>query len=153
MVSRRKTREYLLQILYARATHQADFERDIFDDVFFEDADMTLIDQNFIHHLEKGILANERTLLDTIAALAPKFELETMPVIHILILVIALAEMSGYAEEEIPDTVSTNEAVELAKRFSDDQGKGFINGALATYLKDKEKIMLAKKTGTYNIFS
>jgi transcription termination factor NusB len=46
-----------------------------------------------------------------------------------------------------------NEAIELAKRFSDDQGKGFINGALSTFLKEKEAIILAAKEGEYRVFS
>jgi transcription termination factor NusB len=45
-----------------------------------------------------------------------------------------------------------NEAIELAKRFSDDQGKGFINGALSTFLKDRDKIMADAKEGTFKVF-
>jgi transcription termination factor NusB len=36
--------------------------------------------------------------------------------------------------------VSINEALELAKRFSDDQGRMFINGALSTFLKKKDTL-------------
>jgi transcription termination factor NusB len=45
-----------------------------------------------------------------------------------------------------------NEAIELAKRFSDDQGKGFINGALSTFLKDRDKAMTDAKEGTFKVF-
>ncbi len=152
MMSRRKTREYLLQLLYARATQHDTFDRDIFDVEFFEEEDFALTDPVYVKNLDEGVLAHERELLDITAALAPKFELESMPVIHIIIIMIALAEMLGYAGEEIPESVSANEAVELAKRFSDSQGKNFINGTLATFLKDRPKLLLAKKEGTYKIF-
>lgn len=79
--------------------------------------------------------------------------METMPTIHILILMIALTEMLYARAEDIPTSVSTNEAIELAKRFTDDQGKVFVNGALATFLKDREKIVLGAKKGTYTIFN
>ena len=62
-----------------------------------------------------------------ISLLAPKFELPTIPVMHILILMIALTEILYAKELEIPEAVSVNEAVELAKTFSDDQGRMFIN--------------------------
>ncbi len=55
---------------------------------------------------------------------------------------IALTEMLYVTTETIPPQVSTNEAIELAKRFTDDQGKGFVNGALSTFLKDKDKLLL-----------
>ena len=50
---------------------------------------------------------------------------------------IALGEILYFSLEKIPESVSVNEAVELAKRFSDEQGKNLINGALSTFLKDK----------------
>jgi transcription termination factor NusB len=45
-----------------------------------------------------------------------------------------------------------NEAIELAKRFSDDQGKGLVNGALSTFLKDRDKIKLGAKEGIFKVF-
>lgn len=52
---------------------------------------------------------------------------------------ISLTELLYWTWEAIPESVSVNEAIELAKRFSDDQGKGFINGALSTFLKEQER--------------
>jgi N utilization substance protein B len=84
--------------------------------------------------------------------LAPKFEIDTLPVLHILILMISLTELIYWTWEAIPESVSVNEAIELAKRFSDDQGKGFINWALSTFLKDRDKVMLETKEGTFKVF-
>ena len=39
--------------------------------------------------------------------------------------------------EDIPDKVSVNEAVELAKAFSEDASPSFINGVLAGILSKK----------------
>lgn len=44
-----------------------------------------------------------------------------MPLLHILILMIALTEILYVSDLEIPESVSVNEAIELAKKFSDDQ--------------------------------
>jgi len=66
---------------------------------------------------------------------------------------IALTEMKFFSHEKIPQSVSVNEAVELAKRFSDDQGKAFINGALATFLRSPDTVRPSKNPGTFTLFS
>jgi N utilization substance protein B len=155
MISRRRTREYLLQMLYARACTPASFDRDVFFAAYFEQKDSESLDQKYLDEIESKIIQHETELLGIIGLLAPKFDLSTLPTIHLLILMISLTEML-YAklEEDIPTTISVNEAIELAKRFSDDQGKGFINGALSTFLKDREKLVSEKKVETtFHIFS
>ncbi|MFZ2255591.1 MAG: transcription antitermination factor NusB [Patescibacteria group bacterium] len=151
MISRRQTREYLLQSLYARV-HLSPFDRDIFYSTFFSGGNTVELDTAYLTAMEDLIIANERKLIDITALLAPKFEIDTLPVLHILILMISLTELVYWTGEAIPESVSVNEAIELAKRFSDDQGKGFINGALSTFLKDRDKAMLEAKEGAFKIF-
>lgn len=55
------------------------------------------------------------------------WQLKRLPRIDRDILRIAVAEISFLG---IPDRVAINEAVELAKRYSDDEGHRFINGVL-----------------------
>ncbi len=81
----------------------------------------------YIDALETAILSHEKELIGVISLLAPKFELGTIPVIHILILMITLSELLYAPDLAIPEAVAVNEAIELAKRFSDDQGRMFIN--------------------------
>lgn len=151
MISRRQTREYLLQSLYARV-HLSPFDRDIFYSTFFSWDNKVELDTAYLTAMEELIISHERTLIDIIALLAPKFEIDTLPVLHILILMISLTELIYWTWEAIPESVSVNEAIELAKRFSDDQGKGFINGALSTFLKDRDKTMSEAKEGTFKVF-
>jgi len=87
------------------------------------------------------------------ALLAPKFEIATLPTIHLIILMIALTEIEYFTLEKIPESVSVNEAIELAKKFSDEHGKKFINGALSTFLKDKEKILKEKTEQNFKLFT
>lgn len=63
---------------------------------------------------------NSSQLLAIIIKIASRFDLEKMPKIHIIILMIALSEICFYKHEDIHMKVSINEAVELAKTFSDD---------------------------------
>lgn len=120
MISRRQTREYLLQSLYARV-NLSPFDRDIFYKSYFLGEFSLSLDMNYLDTMEKIILDNESNLLGVISLLAPRFDLETIPVIHTLILLVALSEMIYWEGEAIPSSVSINEAIELAKKFSDEQ--------------------------------
>ncbi len=66
---------------------------------------------------------------------------------------ISLTEMVYWSGEAIPPSVSVNEAIELTKRFSDDSGKMFINGALATFLKEREIFIPKAIDGKFRIFA
>jgi transcription antitermination protein NusB len=117
-------------------TRWGDFDRDVFLETYFSWENTIDLEKEYVDAVETTLLKNEAPLLWYIATLAPKFDLETLPVIHILILMIALTEMLYMTSLEIPRAVSVNEAIELAKRFSDDGGREFINGTLSTFLKD-----------------
>ncbi len=152
MNSRRRTREYLLQSLYARAELGSGYDRTSFNASYFENDTEHTLEYVYVDALEWAILTHETELLTLIQLMAPKFDLSTMPVIHILILMISLSEMLYTTGLDIPDSVSVNEAVELAKRFSDDQGKGFINGTLSTFLKDRVNLVQMKREVKFRVF-
>lgn len=152
MVSRRRTREYLLQALYARAELGDSYDRATFTESFFQGDTPASFEYSYVDTLEETILSHEVELLSIISHLAPKFDLATMPVLHTLILMIALSEILYTKDLNIPESVSVNEAIELAKRFSDDHGKGFINGTLSTFLKEREKTLAEKKDVKFRVF-
>jgi len=153
MISRRKSREFLLQALYAEANSSDIFERDIFFASFFEDTDNNSLDKDYFDTLHDAILHHQRELVDIIRFLAPKFDIATIPTLHIIILMIALSEILYFSLEKIPESVSVNEAIELAKKFSDESGKVFINGTLSTFLKDREGVLAKKEIGTFYLFT
>lgn len=151
MISRRQTREYLLQTLYARV-NLSPFDRDIFYGAYFLGDYSLSLDMVYLEGMEKLIIENEWKLIGIIALLAPRFDLETIPVLHTIILIISLTEMIYWTGEPIPNSVSVNEAIELTKKFSDDQWKWFINGALSTFLKERESIVVQAEDGKFRIF-
>ena len=152
MISRRKSREFLLQSLYSRTELKSWFDRSAFIAAYFDEGWVDMLEIDYIESMEWVILAHEWVLIGIIALLAPKFDLSTIPVMHILILMIALSEVLYRVDLAIPEAVSVNEAVELAKRFSDDQGRMFINWSLSAFLKEKEKLTLSAKEGTFRVF-
>ena len=56
--------------------------------------------------------------------------------IDLAILRVAAAEI--LFEEETPDSVAANEAVELAKKYGTEKSPGFINGLLGSLVKENE---------------
>lgn len=133
--SRRRSREFLLESLYSQVSNGNVYDRDVFFSCFFEPEMRDKLDFEYIDAMEDGIRAKQTKLLDMIAHFAPKFDLKTMPVLHLLILMIALYEILFLNDPSVSPKISMNEAVELAKTFSDDHGRIFVNGVLAKYMK------------------
>lgn len=50
--------------------------------------------------------------------------------------VMRLATFEILYDEEVPNSVAINEAVELAKRYGGDKSYGFVNGVLASIVKE-----------------
>ena len=59
-----------------------------------------------------------------------------MPKVDLAIMRLALGEIKF--DEGIPEAVSINEAVNLAKKFSLDKSSGFINGVLGAVVNSNE---------------
>ena len=77
--------------------------------------------------LIKTINRRQTEIDETLTQALQDWQLNRLPRIDRDILRIAVVEMSFLG---IPDRVAINEAVELAKRYSDDEGHRFINGVL-----------------------
>lgn len=150
-LSRRRTRELLLQSFYSRTEMDSGFDRSAFLESFQKPED-NYLDEVYFNSMEEQILSHQDELTSIIARLAPKFELSTMPVLHILIIMISLTEILYFTLEEIPVSVSINEAIELAKKFSDDHGKAFVNGTLATFMKEREVLTASYPSVDFHLF-
>ena len=67
---------------------------------------------------------------------AKGWSIMTMPKVDVAILRLAIAEI-GFIDS-IPEKVSINEAIEMAKMYCDDKSPKFINGVLGSYLNDRK---------------
>ncbi len=127
--SRSRTRRFLLQSLYARTIAGISASKEA---SFFEDSDR--IDDEYVEKVQSLLLKDEGKLLSVIYESAPKYDIKSIPLINALILLISLTEILLLDAEDVPPRVSLDEAIELAKRYSDDAGKNLINGVLNTVL-------------------
>ncbi len=134
--SRSRTRRFLLQSLYTRSISGVSVNKNA---PFFEEIER--IDDRYVVELEKIILTEEGKILSVIYECAPKYDIKTLPIINAIILMICVAEMIVLCPDDVPPRVSMNEAIELAKRYSDDAGKNLINGILNTLFSRRDDII------------
>lgn len=147
-VSRRKTRSYLLQALYARSMGGVNFEESAFRHAFFDEPISASLDIPYFQAMFSGVIEKEGELLTVIHKYAPKFDITTMPVGNLLPIMIASYEMLYLTIDTIPEKVSINEAIELAKIFSDDTARTMVNGVLNALKDEKGTILETIKADT-----
>lgn len=152
-ISRRRTRRATLQYLYATWAYEHEVDADEFLGHFEED--VTLLDTAYFRQAKSYITDHLPRLLGIIQHFGPKFEVKTLPMVNLFILLLALFELLGDAFDDIPPHVAINEALELSKKYSDAPSKNFINGILNSVLQSLPTIKdgsLEIKPVTWDIF-
>ena len=94
--------------------------------------------RRFTEQLVEGVMTHRAELDQLIGAYASNWKVSRMPVVDRNILRAALCELLWIPD--IPAKVTVNEAIELAKRFADDEAKGFVNGVLDKILKEEPRL-------------
>ena len=88
---------------------------------------------DYLRELVQGVLSHQAELDDEIASkLSSKWTLSRLPKTDLIILRLGLYEIQNC--DEIPNKVALNEALQLAKEFSDEKQRGFINGVLSNFI-------------------
>uniref|UniRef100_A0A7V3ZUP7 Transcription antitermination protein NusB n=1 Tax=candidate division WOR-3 bacterium TaxID=2052148 RepID=A0A7V3ZUP7_UNCW3 len=132
---RRKVRKVLLTILYIN-----DLIGIPLDEVVKEVLKKVKLNERNLEFLDKligKIKENKKTIDKTIKKHLINWEFNRLSYIDRAILRIATCELLYF--EDIPPKVSINEAIELAKEFSDEEAKRFINGVLDAIYKNLKK--------------
>ena len=82
-----------------------------------------------------GVTENGAEIDDTLETYAQGWTIARMPALDRAIL--RLGSWEILFNDEIPDAVAVNEAVELAKELSTDDSAGFVNGLLSKIVSTK----------------
>ena len=91
--------------------------------------DVSLEDMNYLVKKAEAVTARIPELDEKIDSVAEGWKTKRMGKVDLTILRLALYEM--LYDDEIPERVAINEAVELAKRFGQNESPSFVNGVLA----------------------
>ncbi len=91
----------------------------------------------FALSLAEGAQTNEAAIDEAIAAFSHKWSKDRISRVALSIMRLAVYEMRYV--EDIPVSVSINEAVELAKKYGGDEDSSFVNGVLGGIARAADK--------------
>lgn len=125
MLERRKARHQALHILYQREITDEPITRILAEGSYnSEDGEPT----EFCREILAGIEARQAHIDSIIEDISENWALSRMPLVDRNILRLAVYEM--LYRDDVPDSVSINEAVEMAKVYGGDDSSKFVNGIL-----------------------
>ena len=94
-------------------------------------------DKEYTDKLIKQVKDNYEYLTQEIEKLSLNFRFDRIFAVDKAILILAMAEMKFI--EDVPSVVSIKEAIELVKKYSQEDNVVFVNGILARFKQDLEK--------------
>lgn len=134
-MQRSAMRELAFQMIYGLEMQKEEDNPEQVD-IFVESNEIT--DEKAIQYLrniQKGLVENGETIHTLIENnLKENWSLNRVSKINLSLIKIAIYEM---LYQNLPYKVAINEVVELAKKYSDESAPVFINGILASVVKDK----------------
>ena len=128
-MNRRKSREIAMKLLFQMSINKENYEDVIENFKENTDVDLNELDMSYITKVLAGIHENGKEIDKNIEKHLVKWKLDRLSKMNLAILRISTYEI--LFEEEIPDRVSVNEGIELAKKYGEDTSPAFINGILA----------------------
>lgn len=133
-MNRSEIREQAFKLIYSLEIQNIEnLEEQI--ELYIESNNIT--DKNAIEYIKDSVLGinkNEKDIMQKIEInLKSDWKIERISKIDLAILKIAIYEIKY---KDIPFKVEINEAVELAKKYGEDNSKNFVNGILASIVKE-----------------
>jgi N utilization substance protein B len=130
MPARHRSRQRAVQVLYQADIRNQAVEAaisDFYDTLYSEETEEQPIVDEFMESLAKGTEKHRSEVDAMISSKSEHWRIERMPVVDRNILRMAVYEMQ---ELKTPPPVVIDEALELARQFSNDESVPFINGVL-----------------------
>ncbi|MBK9290289.1 MAG: transcription antitermination factor NusB [Bacteroidetes bacterium] len=102
-------------------------------------------DLDFVKQLFRKTILNSKQWDEEIAKVVDNWELERIAVMDVIILKMALTELTHF--ESIPVKVTLNEYIDISKYFSTSKSKVFVNGILDRLVSEFRQNGRIRKTG------
>lgn len=132
-MNRSRARELAFKLLYQIEIQKEVNEEDI--ELFFENNEVNSKEaKEYINDMVNGININSKEILEQISKnLKEDWEVERVSKVNLALLKLAIYEIKY---KELPYKVVINEVVELAKKYGEETSHSFINGILASVVKE-----------------
>ena len=131
-MNRQQIRENIFKLLYCQEFHNLD-EMPAQNRLYFENNEELKVvnddDAEYISSKAMEVAKRFKDIDSKINEVAIGWSTDRMSKVDLSILRLAYYEMKF--DEEIPDKVAINQAVELAKKYGTDNSQSFVNGILA----------------------
>lgn len=134
-MGRKHARESTMKLLY-QIEMNSDFSYDVID-LFFENNNFNLSEKEYIENSIKIIRNNLKEIDSHIKDNIQGWKLSRLAKVDLCTLRIAIYEI--IYRDDIPVSVSINEAIEMVKKYSKEESGKFINGVLGAFVRSKEK--------------
>ncbi|MDK2584895.1 transcription antitermination factor NusB [Romboutsia sedimentorum] len=93
-----------------------------------------VVDKEYMNKMCVALKENSGKINELISKYAKNWSIERMPKVDLAVLKVAICEILFV--EDIPNKVSINEAIEIAKIYCDDKTPKFINGILGSVVNE-----------------
>ena len=131
-MNKSEVREEVFKLMYSLEVQKNNSNEQI--DIFLEDSELSDKIRANIKDAAAGIVELNSKIEEEISKnLKSEWNLERISKINMSILKIAIYEI---VYKKLPYKISINEAVELAKKYGDENSASFVNGILASVVKD-----------------
>ena len=128
-MTRREAREQAFLLIFEKS-----FRSEIMEDIIADAVEARQIEYDeFSFLVANGVCEHMERIDAGILQNSHKWEIKRISKVALALLRIALFEIIYM--EKIPNSVSVNEAVELAKKYGGDEDSAFVNGLLGAYLR------------------
>jgi len=135
MRKRTKAREFALQVLYQIDITKSDAKSIIEDFWQNRETNTEAVVKEFAEGIISGVIEYKDEIDKAISEAAENWELSRMAVVDRNILRMTAYELLH--RQDIPPKVSINEAIEIAKKYGDQDSGKFVNGILDRINKTK----------------
>ena len=136
-MSRRQSREEAFKTLFEMSFQGPQCISDILDYYYKTKADER-VDKDYFESVVLGVCSRLEELDDIISKFSIGWKKNRISKVSLVVLWLSIYEI--IYRDDIPNSVSANEAVELAKTYEGPESGAFVNGILGSFLKSLENL-------------
>lgn len=135
-MARKSAREAAMSLLYQRIFSK-EYNLDGLNNMTDHELKLNDGDVAYIEDIIEGCSLNMDQIDDIIRNNSKGWRFDRISKVDLSILRLSLYEI--LYRDDIPDSVSVNEAVELAKKYGGEKTSSFVNGILGSFLRNKKE--------------
>lgn len=144
-MSRRIAREYAIQFLFSLDFNKTDDVESQLEEFLLhsqehreeEESALNENSKSFTLDVVKGTMEHIAEIDELIEFHTTGWKMERIAKVDLAIIRLAIYEI--VFNNEIPDSVAANEAIELAKKYSTEESGSFVNGVLGKIIRGKDE--------------